>query len=81
MVSACCVRHNKFGFLNVLYLLRQLVPCDPPSKHGFLCLFWHNVALSYVQGGPEWRMHCQTAFILTTTPPILTIPGTSHFFG
>ncbi len=35
----------------------------------------------YVQGGPEWRTHCQTAYILTTTPPIPTIPGTSHLFG
>ncbi len=23
-------------------------------------------------GGPEWRTHCQTAYILTTTPPIHT---------
>ncbi len=37
--------------------------------------------VEYLQGGPEWRTHCQTALIPTTTPPIPTIPGTSHLFG
>ncbi len=26
----------------------------------------------YIQGGPEWRTHCQTAYILITTPLIPT---------
>ncbi len=44
-----------------------------------LCLL--VLPLYLLQGGPEWRTHCQTAHILTTTPPILTILGTSHLFG
>ncbi len=39
------------------------------------------MATKLVQEGPEWSTHCQTAFSLTTTPPIPTIPGTSHLFG
>ncbi len=38
---------------------------------------WHST----VQGGPEWHKHSQTAYILTTTHPMPTIPETSHLFG
>ncbi len=33
---------------------------------------WNNNPESdlYVQGGPEWSIHCKTAFIPTTMPPI-----------
>ncbi len=45
-------------------------------RYNSLCYIQYTV-----QGGPEWRTHCQTALFLTTTPPIPTIPGKSHLFG
>ncbi len=40
-----------------------------------------SVTILLYRGGPGWCIPCQSALVLTTTPPIPIIPGTSHLFG
>ncbi len=55
--------------------------CLPYEKLYFIGIPKWTI-LRHTTGGSRMAYaHCQTAYILTTTPTIPTIPGTSHLFG
>ncbi len=78
-------KHSQRDVFSSAYFL-CLVPTTPPcgeNVHPLQATIPYSPVLDPCPptGGPDWCTHCQTTYIPTTTPPIPTIPGTSHLFG